>query len=84
MPAMMARSSRFIPTIAKRSSRDAEDLCVNKTEALRIAAPALPSTDAGPAPAAPERKKHGRRHSESCHLSAETAVYGERLRGLGC
>jgi len=36
-----------------------EDLCVNKTEALRIAAPALPSTDAGPAPAAPERKKHG-------------------------
>jgi len=30
MPAMMARSSRFIPTIAKRSSRDAEDLCVKQ------------------------------------------------------
>jgi hypothetical protein len=39
----------------------AEDLYIEKIEALPSAAPALSLVDAGPAPAAPERKKHGGR-----------------------
>jgi hypothetical protein len=38
---------------------EAEDLCASKIEALQNASPSLPLADAGPAPAAPTRKKHG-------------------------
>jgi hypothetical protein len=40
---------------------DAEDLCMSRIEAVRKAAPPFPFADAGPAPAAPKRKKHGGR-----------------------
>jgi hypothetical protein len=40
---------------------DAEDLCASKIEALRSVAPTLPLADARPAPAAPNKKKHGGR-----------------------
>jgi hypothetical protein len=66
---------------------DAEDLCVNKIEALPSAAPALPSIDAGPAVAAPEKETW--RAAAGVQILGQPPVgrdrsYGERFRRVGC
>ena len=57
---------------------DAEDLCASRIEALRKAAPALPLPELAPAPAAPTKKKHGRRQTAA--LLQGDQVFRRNLR----